>query len=93
MGESSGEQPKVKGDTAKRTLRRWEDKAVLGLGSALLGLVAWMWNGLSAQIADLEKAKAATETRIAVQHTEINSLKEALIRIESKLDKALEARK
>lgn len=87
--ESSDEQPAVKKDTAGRRLRNWEDKALGLLGAAVVGLVCWMWSGLSAQITKLEDARVASDTRLAVQHEEINMLKRSLNRIEDKLDQAL----
>lgn len=93
MGESSGEQPKVKGDTANRLLRRWEDKAVLGLGSLVLALVGLMWTDLRAQISDLEKARSQVETKVAVQDAEMAALKESLREMKGMLRQALEARK
>lgn len=87
--ESSDEHPKVKSGGTERLIRRWEDKAVAVLGIAVVGLVCWMWQGLSAQISKLEEAKNSLETKVAVQHSELSGLKAQLTRIEEKLDEAL----
>lgn len=87
--ESSDEQPAARKGGTERLIRRWEDKAVALLGAAVVALVCWMWSGLSAQITKLEDARLVMDTRLAVQHEEVSSLKRQLARIEDKLDEAL----
>lgn len=89
MGESSGDQPKVRGDSARRALRRWEDKALVAMMTLLIGVVCFMWKAQASQIDKLEDARAENATKIAVQHSEISALKATLARIEDKLDEAL----
>lgn len=91
--ESSGDQPKVKGDSGRRELRRWEDKAVVAMMTLLIGVICFMWKAQAAQVEKLEERQVAVDKIAAIHSEEISTLKRLLLRIEDKLDKALENRR
>jgi len=71
----------------ERNFKRWFDKAFVGLMTATLGLIIFIWNSLSGQVGELDKASRSGAERVTRQEEVQKSVNHRLERIEVKQDR------
>lgn len=93
MSDSDSQNPRQESRGTDRAIRRWQDRILVWIGGALVGVLLWIGKGLDASVTELKNSRISTETRLTLVEKETSELKSWLLRIEGKLDDAIKVRK